>query len=80
MLASPIQFWYRNSGFRGRGRAGTTGRDRLGNTTWLLIIIGALTFMYTVWKGVRSWSRRTLEKAGERVLDVQGDDEGDDED
>jgi hypothetical protein len=23
-----------------------------------------------VYKGVRSWSRRTLEKAGERVMDV----------
>jgi hypothetical protein len=79
MLASPIQFWFKSSGYGGRGR-GTTGRDRLSNTTWLLIIIGALTFMYSVWKGVRIWSRRTLEKAGERVLDVQGDDDGDDED
>jgi len=34
----------------------------------------------TVWKSVRSWSKRTLEKAGERVMDVQGDDNDDDED
>lgn len=32
-----------------------------------------------VYKGVRVWSRRTLEKAGERVMDVQGDNDDDDE-
>lgn len=26
-----------------------------------------------VYKGVRAWCRRTLEKAGERVMDVSGD-------
>lgn len=35
-----------------------------------------------MYKGVRAWSRRTLEKAGERVMDVAGDgnDEDNDED
>ena len=28
-----------------------------------------------VWKGVSAWSRKTLEKAGERVMDVHGDEE-----
>lgn len=32
-----------------------------------------------VWKAVRAWSRRTLEKAGERVMDVHGNDENEDE-
>lgn len=32
-----------------------------------------------VYKGVRSWSRRVLEKAGERVMDVQLDDDDEDE-
>lgn len=32
-----------------------------------------------IYKGVRVWSRRTLERAGERVMDVQGDDDGSDE-
>ena len=32
-----------------------------------------------VFKGVRAWSRRALEKAGERVMDVHGDDDDDDE-
>ena len=30
-----------------------------------------------VYKGVRAWSRRTLEKAGERVMDVSSDDNDD---
>jgi hypothetical protein len=28
-----------------------------------------------VWRLVREWSRRGLERAGERVADVQGDDD-----
>lgn len=37
-----------------------------------------------VYKGVRAWTRRTLEKAGERVMDVgpdsnDNDDDGDDD-
>ena len=34
-----------------------------------------LTCRQAVWKFVRNWSRRTLEKASERVVDVQGDDD-----
>jgi hypothetical protein len=30
-----------------------------------------------VYKGVRAWSRRALERAGERVMDVQNDDDDD---
>lgn len=30
-----------------------------------------------VYKGVRAWSRRTLEKAGESVMDVAGDEDDD---
>jgi len=32
-----------------------------------------------VWKAVRSWSKRTLEKSGERVMNVQGDDDEDED-
>ena len=35
--------------------------------------------MQTVWKAVRAWSRRVLEKASERVMDI-GDGNDDDED
>ncbi|RDW82114.1 hypothetical protein BP6252_03226 [Coleophoma cylindrospora] len=65
---------------RGGGRTrGGTGRERLENISWSLVIIGVVTFLYAVWKWVRAWTRRTLEKAGERVADVQGDDDDDEE-
>lgn len=54
------------------GRGGQTGRDRMTQLSWIAIVIGIVTFLYAVWKGVRAWSRRTLEKAGERVMDVPG--------
>lgn len=44
------------------------------------MLIGIVTFLYTVWRLVRSWSQRTLERAADRVVDVQGDDDGDEED
>jgi hypothetical protein len=75
--------WYnlRNTGLVGGGRArggrGNNGRDRLENVGWGLILIGVTTFLWGVWKGVRAWSRKTLEQAGERVADVQGDDDDD---
>ncbi|KAI9735732.1 MAG: hypothetical protein M1818_006340 [Claussenomyces sp. TS43310] len=83
-VMSPWQ-WFnlRNSGMIGGGvRNGrnATGRDRLESISWSLVIIGIGTFLWAVWKGVRAWSRRALEKAGERVADVQGDDDiGDDD-
>ncbi|KAF2741104.1 hypothetical protein EJ04DRAFT_592778 [Polyplosphaeria fusca] len=73
LLASPFSY-FRIGG--GRGRA--TGRDRYEQISWIIIAIGVGTFLVAIWKGVRAWSRRTLEKAGERVMDVPGD--GDDED
>jgi len=73
---SPFQ-WYnlRNSGLLGGNRGARAGRDRLQSISWYLVAIGVMTFLWSVWKAVRSWSRKTLEKAGERVADVQGEDE-----
>jgi len=68
--------WFniRNSGLLNAGsRSGRTGRDRLESISWYLVAIGVLTFLWSVWKAVRAWSRKALEKAGERVADVQGD-------
>lgn len=67
-------------GGSGGARAGATGRDRLNQISWITIVIGIITVLYAVWKGVRAWSRRTLEKAGERVMDVPGSADDDDED
>jgi len=44
IFTSPWQFFYRH--IWGGRRAGTTGRNRLNNTTWLLVFIGAVTFLY----------------------------------
>lgn len=74
IFASP--FYFRLGG-GSRGRA--TGRDRYEQISWLIILVGVLTFLVAIWKGVRAWTRRTLEKAGERVMDVQGDDDDDEE-
>jgi hypothetical protein len=57
-----------------------TGRERMQNLSWIAITVGIITFLYAVWKGVRAWSRRTLEQAGERVMDVPGSNDDDDED
>jgi hypothetical protein len=91
LVASP--FTYFRMGGGGRGRA--TGRDRYEQVSWIIILVGVATFLavciiiaqvaihtdkrQAVYKGVRVWSRRTLERAGERVMDVQGDDDDDDE-
>ncbi|KAI9718253.1 MAG: hypothetical protein M1812_004243 [Candelaria pacifica] len=76
LALSPWQWWnLRNSGLMsGGGRAGGTGRERLASISWIVVLVG------TVYKGVRAWSRRTLEKAGERVMDVHGSDDDDDDD
>jgi len=62
------------------GGLGGTGRDRLQGLSWFAVILGIATFLWAVWKMVRAWSRRTLEKAGERVMDVPDQDNDDDDD
>ncbi|KAJ4988741.1 E3 ubiquitin-protein ligase MARCH11 [Stagonosporopsis vannaccii] len=75
IVTSPLSYFRIGGG--GRGRA--TGRDRYEQVSWIIILIGVGTFLAAIYKGVRVWSRRTLERAGERVMDVQGDDDGDDD-
>ncbi|MCJ1448086.1 MAG: hypothetical protein MMC23_008599 [Stictis urceolatum] len=79
IILSPFQYWQmRQTGMLNTGR-GNTGRDRIANLSWLVLLIGIGTFLYAVWKFVRHWSRRTLEKASEKVMDVPLADD-DDED
>ncbi|KAL4940149.1 hypothetical protein BDV06DRAFT_197370 [Aspergillus oleicola] len=68
--------WFnvRSSTLRGR-----TGRNRVSNLSWLVIVLGIGSFLWAVYKGVRAWSARTLEKAGERVMDVPLPDDDDDD-
>ncbi|KAH8796478.1 hypothetical protein BGZ57DRAFT_8320 [Hyaloscypha finlandica] len=69
--------WFniRNGGLLGGHRRRGGGRDRLEDISWTVVIIGIITFLAAVWTWVRAWTAKTLEKAGERVVDVQGDDD-----
>ncbi|KAL5340387.1 hypothetical protein BJX70DRAFT_361634 [Aspergillus crustosus] len=62
-----------------RGGRGNTGRDRISSISWIVIVLGIGGFLLAVYRGVRAWSRRTLQKVGERVMDVPLPDD-DDED
>ncbi|KAK2738305.1 hypothetical protein FQN55_000606 [Onygenales sp. PD_40] len=76
---SPWQWWnLRNSGlFGGSRRPAATGRDRVTSVSWIVLVIGIMTFLYSVYRGVRAWSYKVLQKAGDRVLDVPLPDDDD---
>ncbi|KZF20013.1 RING finger domain protein [Xylona heveae TC161] len=79
LAMSPWQWWnLRNSGLVGGGRPGGSGRDRLASLSWTVVFIGVCTFLWGVYRGVRAWSRRVLVNAGERVMDVQSDEDDED--
>ena len=63
------------------GRGGVHGgRGRINQLSWVTIVVGIVMFLYAVWQGVRAWSRRTLSKAGEKVMDVPGAHDDDEDD
>ncbi|CZR52978.1 related to RING finger domain protein [Phialocephala subalpina] len=77
---SPWHWWnLRQTGILGGRRRGGTGRDRLEDISWTVVVIGVVTFLAAVWTWVRSWTKSTLEKAGDRVADVQGDEDDDEQ-
>lgn len=76
---SPWHWLNRSPSMMARSSVGGNGRNRMRDLSWVAVLIGVTTFLYAVWKGVRAWSRRTLEKAGERVMDVPGGEDDDDE-
>jgi hypothetical protein len=77
LALSPWRWYLRGSGLISGGR--NTGRQRVASISWLVILFGVVTFLVAAYKGVRQLVRKTLRRAGERVLDVHGDDD-DDED
>ncbi|ORY56114.1 uncharacterized protein BCR38DRAFT_295975, partial [Pseudomassariella vexata] len=80
LAMTPWQWWnLRASGVvGGPARRGGTGRDRLENMSLALVVIGVATFFWAVWKGTRAWTQRTLDRASEKVMNVQSDDDDDD--
>jgi hypothetical protein len=60
------------------GRRGGSDRDR-DSVNWALVIIGATTALYAIWKGIRAICKIALERASSRVLDVGGNTEDEQE-
>ncbi|KAI0124516.1 hypothetical protein F4776DRAFT_630022 [Hypoxylon sp. NC0597] len=81
LAASPWQWWnLRTSGLiGGGGRRAGTGRDRMQNINLTLVLIGVITFLYSVWKLTRQWTKKTLDEASRRILNVQRDNDDDDD-
>ena len=78
---SPFQWWnVRSSGILGPTVRRGGGRARAENISWALVLVGAISFIYSVWKSVRGLSNMVLKKAGDGVLDVGEDDLDDDDD
>ncbi|KAI1117456.1 hypothetical protein F5Y14DRAFT_402687 [Nemania sp. NC0429] len=82
LAMSPWQWWnLRTSGIvSGGARRAGTGRHRLENINITLVLIGVLTFLYTVWKVTRKYTEQTLDRASQKILNVQTDDDGDSDD
>lgn len=77
LAMSPFQWWnLRATGIVGGGtRRGGTGRERTENISLALVMIGMFTFFWAVWKGTRSWTQRSLDKASEKIMNIQPDDD-----
>jgi hypothetical protein len=80
LMANPWH-WYnlRNSGLtHGTARPGVTGQDRVANISWIVLFIGVMTFLYTVFKTMNSLTRWFLEKAAFNIKEVHhADDDAD---
>ncbi|VUC33430.1 unnamed protein product [Clonostachys rosea] len=82
MFAMTPWQWFnlRNTGvLGGTGRRQGTGRGRVENMSWFLILVGAITFLMGIWKFVKMLSARVLKNFSDKVLDIHNDDD-DDED
>lgn len=76
-MANPWH-WYnlRNSGLaHGTARPGATGQERVANISWIVLVVGVLTFLYTVFKAMNSLTRWFLEKAAFNIKEVPHDDD-----
>ncbi|KAL6855712.1 hypothetical protein J3F83DRAFT_754011 [Trichoderma novae-zelandiae] len=74
MFALSPWHWWNLRNMTGTGRRQGTGRARVENMSLIFVIMGALTTLMGIWKGVRKLSERLLKNVSERVLDVDGDD------
>lgn len=78
LAMTPWQWWnIRSSGLMGGTVRRGGGRARAENISWALVMIGAMTFIYSVWKAVNAVTAQILQRAGDRVLDVDDDNDED---
>ena len=77
LFANPWH-WYnlRNSGIaHGTTRPGATGQERVANISWVVLVIGVLTFLYSVFRAMNSITRWFLQKAAFNIKEVPHDDD-----
>ncbi|KAH7160724.1 RING finger domain protein [Dactylonectria macrodidyma] len=74
---SPWHWWnIRNSGIvNANGRRQGTGRARVENISLIFVLLGAFTFLMSIWKVVKALSARVLSKISDKVVDVGDDDD-----
>ncbi|KAK3899481.1 hypothetical protein C8A05DRAFT_36900 [Staphylotrichum tortipilum] len=77
-VMSPWNWFNIRVGGGGRRRRGT-GRDRMEQINWALVVIGVLTFLGATWKFVNHLMAKALEQASDHVVDVQEDTPDDDD-
>lgn len=80
LMASPWH-WYnlRSSGLaHGTTRPGATGQERVANISWVVLLVGVLTFLYTVFKAMNAVIRWFLGNAAFHIKEVPHDDDDDD--
>lgn len=76
-MANPWH-WYniRNSGLtHGTTRPSATGQERVANISWVVMVVGVMTFLYTMFKAMNCLTRWFLEKAAFNIKEVPHDDD-----
>lgn len=77
LMANPWH-WYnlRSSGLaHGTTRPGATGQERVASISWVVLVVGVMTFLYTVFKAMNSLTRWFLEKAASHIKEVPHDED-----
>jgi hypothetical protein len=77
LLVNPWNWYHLRSFGLGQGttRLGAIGQDRVANISWVVLVIGVLTFLYTVFRAMNSITRWFLQKAAFNIKEVLHEDD-----